>query len=153
MKDPFHILAQRPDIDAATARYEEMQEKLRTRLSAEVGPLTWKEHSPGGGSGCSGFSQIRDAVRRTLGLWVHFGNIPDDKWSKVVAITTEVTGAYGFEQPAARVNSPGRHDIVGMDSYGASYTLGTYLNTTLMLHTGCHLEAKAHPANAGKPTT
>ncbi|MCP3797771.1 LppA family lipoprotein [Allokutzneria sp. A3M-2-11 16] len=150
MKDKFQELTQRPDIDAMTTRYEKMQTELRNRLSTELGPLHWKEQDPMSRAGCSGYSEIRGVESRTLALWVHFGNIPDKNWDRAVAIATEVTGAYGFGPPATRANSPGQHDVIAMDAYGASYTFGTYVNTTLMLHTGCHLEAKAHPANAGK---
>ncbi|WP_344881717.1 LppA family lipoprotein [Allokutzneria multivorans] len=153
MEDKFQALARRPDIDVMTARYEEMQTALRNRVSAEVGPLNWKEQDPMSKAGCSGYSDVRGVESRTLALWIHFGNIPDKQWDRVVAIATEVTSAYGFEVPSARVNSPGQHDITAKDAYGALYMLGTAVNTTLMLHTGCHLEARAHPANAGKKTS
>ncbi|WP_344881714.1 LppA family lipoprotein [Allokutzneria multivorans] len=153
MKDQFQTLSQRPDIDAATARYQRMQTEIRNRLAAELGPMEWKESHPVSRSGCADFADVPAAESRSLGLWSFPHSIPDDQWSRAVAIITEINAAYGFGQPGHRVNSPGHHEVLSVDPLGATYTLGTSVHTTLLFHTGCHLEAKAHPANAAKPTT
>ncbi|SDM91050.1 Lipoprotein [Allokutzneria albata] len=152
MNDQFETLARRPDIDVATERYQKMQEDVRGRISAELGPVEWKVRRPLSRSGCAEFPDVSEAESRTLGLWYFTSNIPDDKWERAVKIISEINAAYGFGPPRHMENSPGRHEVISVDSLGASYTLGTSVHTTLMLHTGCHLEAKAHPANAGKKT-
>ena len=153
MKDKFAMLATRPDIETAAAKYEKMLSALREQLAAELGPMEWKHFSRPGRSGCAGFSEIKGTESRGLQPWFVDSPISDDKWNQAVRIATEVTKPYGFEEPKAIVNRPGDHKIIAFDPHGASYQLGTAVNTTLTLSTGCHLEAKAHPANAGKTTS
>ncbi|MFB9908262.1 LppA family lipoprotein [Allokutzneria oryzae] len=141
----FNTLAQRPDIETATARYEKMLGELRDRLSEQLGPMIWEPSSPMSRAGCSGFSAVKGTESRLLTTWVFRGAIPDDKWDKAVSIAVEVTKPYGFAQPGAMVNRPHDHKIIAFDEYGASYQLTTRVHTVLGLGTGCHLEAHAHP--------
>ncbi len=145
-KDKLATLAQRPTIEQITATYEDMQDKLRGRLSAEVGPLRWINKENTSGAGCADFPGV-GGQRRTLSGWTSEGNLPDAQWERAVAIVAEVTGEYGFEAPKAIVDRPSDHEIRATDSYSGGYLFGTASNTVLMVSTGCHLPADAHPNN------
>lgn len=145
MDQQLATLAQRPTIEQITARYEEMQARLRDRLSAEVGPLQWVKRESAGRAGCADFPDL-EGESRTLDRWASEGNLPDAQWERAVAIAAEVTGEYGFSAPEAIVDRPGDHEITGSDPYGGGYQLGTARNTVLMVSTGCHLPADKHPA-------
>lgn len=146
MDDQLAALAQRPTIEEITATYEEMQARLRERLSAEVGPLRWVNDQNAGRAGCADFPDV-DGESRTLNRWTSEGNLPDAQWDRAVAIVAEVTGEYGFSAPEAVVDRPGDHEIVATDRYGGGYQFGTARNTILMVSTGCHLPADARPGS------
>ena len=144
MDEKMATLAQRPPIEDIRATYEQMQARLRDRLSAEVGPMQWVNDRNLSGAGCG------DGVEGqalTLDSWTSKGNLPDHRWGDAVRIVTEVTGEYGFGPPQGVVDRPGDHEITGFDPYGAKYLFGTAANTVLMVSTGCHLPAAAHPGS------
>lgn len=143
----FRELVQRPDIDQAAQRYGEMVASLRSRLESELGIGHWRENpKTGGAAGCHEFPDVEgsDKESRTLRHWISDGNIPDDKWPRVVEITQEIARQYGFEtQPRVIVDRPGNHQITAADAYGADLILVTKVNTVLQARTGCHPTAEA----------
>ncbi|MGH3909156.1 MAG: LppA family lipoprotein [Pseudonocardiaceae bacterium] len=141
MDDKLATLAQRPTIEDIRATYEQMQPRLRDRLSAEVGPMHWVNRENFSGAGGV------DGQVLTLDSWLSRGNLPDSRWDDAVRIVAEVTGEYGFGPPQVVVNRPSDHEITGFDPYGAKYLFGTAANTVLMVSTGCHLPANAHPGS------
>lgn len=140
MDEKLATLAQRPTIEAIRDSYEEMQARLRGRLSAEVGPLQWVNRQNAGSAGCAEFPGV-GGQSLTLNRWTSEGNLHDARWPAAVAIVTEVTAGYGFGAPEAVVDRPGDHEIVGTDPYGGRYQFGTARNTVLLVSTGCHLSA------------
>ena len=150
MDDQFATLAQRPTIEQITATYEEMQARLRERLSADVGPLQWTNDQNAGRAGCADFPDV-EGESRTLDRWTSEGNLPDAQWERAVAIVAEITGEYGFSAPEVIVDRPGDHEVTATDPYGGGYQFGTARNTVLMVSTGCHLPADVHPGT-GLPT-
>lgn len=144
MDDKLTVLTQRPPIEDVRATYEQMQSRLRERLSAEVGPLRWTNDRNLSGAGCADFPGV-GGQSLTLDSWTAPGNLPDSRWEHAVRIVAEVTGEYGFGPPQTVVDRPGDHEITATDPYGGDYLFGTARNTVLMVSTGCHLPAEAHP--------
>ncbi|MGH4017377.1 MAG: LppA family lipoprotein, partial [Pseudonocardiaceae bacterium] len=144
MDEKLATLAQRPTIEDIRATYEDMQARLRDRLSAEVGLQQWINDQNLSGAGCG---DDIDGQSLTLDSWTSKGNLPDTRWDDAVRIVTGVTGEYGFGPPQAIVDRPSDHEITGFDPYGAKYLFGTAANTVLMVSTGCHLPADAHPGS------
>lgn len=150
MDEKLATLAQRPTIEDIRATYEQMQGRLRDRLSAEVGPLQWVNRENFSGAGCGDFPSV-DGQKLTLDRWTSEGNLPDARWDDAVRIVAEVTGDYGFGAPQVVVDRPSDHEITATDSHGAKYLFGTAANTVLMVRTGCHLPADAHPGTTPPP--
>ncbi|MCI2417705.1 LppA family lipoprotein [Saccharopolyspora sp. K220] len=151
MEDPRSVLQQRPSMEDVTARYEEMQQKLRDRLSAELGLATpWENDGDIGEAACQGeeFSQIDGAEEHSLARWVYRGSIPDSQWAQAERIADEVSSEYGFVEREVVVNRPADHKVEIRDGFGAALQFGTAVNTILSLRTGCHLlqSAKGGPA-------
>lgn len=142
MDEKLATLAQRPTIEDIRATYEQMQARLRDRLSAELELMHWVNRENFSGAGCG---DGVDGQVLTLDGWLSPGNLPDSRWDDAVRIVAEVTGEYGFGPPQTIVDRPGDHEITGFDHYGAKYLFGTARNTVLMVSTGCHLPADAHP--------
>jgi hypothetical protein len=140
--DPLSTLQQRPSMEEITGRYEEMQQKLRDRLSADLGLGTpWVNEGGPGQAACQGeeFSNIEGAEEHSLDTWLYAGNIPDEKWAQAQQIAIDVTEEYGFKEPAVLVNRPGDHKVEMRDDFGAALKFGTAVNTIMSLRTGCHL--------------
>ena len=156
-REQFQQLMQRPDIDQAAARYEEMYAKVRQTISAAVPALVWKTHDQLTRAGCgSDFGAIdvagrSDAEHRSLANWVAEGNIPDSNWEHIVSLVRQVAQSYGFDGGYNVTARKGEHEIVFHDQYDAELQLGTADNTTLGLRTGCHLTAAAKQRGALAP--
>lgn len=139
MEDQRAALRQRPDIEAISAQYERMQAEVRDRLSTEIGRLTWVKYDKESRGGCGfEFPDVREGKSRSLAGWTT-GGLSDDRWDQAAAIVQEITGRYGFSTPEVIVNRPGDHYMVVPDPYGGTLDFGTAVNTTLSMHTGCHL--------------
>ncbi|GAA3546190.1 hypothetical protein GCM10022222_32310 [Amycolatopsis ultiminotia] len=148
--DQFKQLMQRPDIDEAAARYDEMYRKIREQLTNAVPSLHWEQTNPPGRAACSTeFGAIdtagrADAQERGLGNWAAHGNLPDARWDEAVSIVGGVARSYGFNSgPTVVKNNPSDHYVTFHDSYGGELVFGTAVNTTLLVRTGCHLTAEA----------
>lgn len=148
-REQFQQLMQRPDIDQAAARYEEMYRKVRQVLSRPPLGSDWKQTGEPGRAGCgSEFGAINvdgrsDAEHRGLGTWTAEGAVPENEWSQAVSRVRQVVQGYGFNAGHDIVASKGDHEIVFRDQYAAELNFGTAVNTTLLLMTGCHLTAAA----------
>ncbi len=147
MDHKLATLAQRPTIEEIRMTYEDMQARLRDRLSAELGPLQWVNDQNFGGAGCADFPNV-GGQSLTLDRWTSEGNLPDARWEDAVRVVAQVTGEYGFGTPRVVVDRPSDHEITATDRYGGHYLFGTAANTVLMVSTGCHLPANAHPRTA-----
>lgn len=142
MTDPLSVLQQRPSMAEVTARYEEMQQKLRDRLSAGLGLATpWVDEGNTGQAACQGeeFSNVSGAEEHSLRTWLYRGNIPDDQWAQAQQIAVDVTKEYDFKELEVVVNRPGDHKVEMRDGFGAQLQFGTAVNTIMSLRTGCHL--------------
>lgn len=131
-------LAQRPSLEDATARYEQMRTEIRDRIATELGPYEWINTENGIDSGCTGDFSTLGGKSMFLDHWYIEDNIPDAQWPRAVQIVTEITGHYGFAEPNTIIDKPGNHKISGFDNYAANYTFGTAVNTTLSTDTNCH---------------
>ncbi|GAA0513733.1 hypothetical protein GCM10011581_04600 [Saccharopolyspora subtropica] len=139
MEDPRILLQKRPGMAEISARYRQMQQRLRDRLDHEFGPLSWSMSAPVSRSGCTEFPDVADAESWVLESWKSPGNLPDEHWLRAVEIIRHITGEYGFGEPEIIVDRSGDHEITANDEYGAVYQFGTARNTVLMVTTGCHL--------------
>jgi hypothetical protein len=141
----FNQLMQRPDIEQAAARYQEMDQKIRDALTATFPALEWQQDNQMGGAACgAGYPGLdSDGEVRGLPNWFATGNIPDSQWDKAISVVHGVAQSYGFDVGQATVNRPHDHEIVFHDMYQAELNIGTAVNTTLLVRTGCHLTAEA----------
>lgn len=140
MDDQRAALRQRPDIEQISTRYEQMQTRLRDRLSTEFPGLIWERDDDGARRGCGfEFPDVPEGESRSLARWTGPGGLPDEQWDHAVAIVQAVTGRYGFGIPEVIVNRPGNHEMVVPDPYGGTLTFGTAVNAILRMRTGCHL--------------
>jgi hypothetical protein len=144
--DAASTLAARPTSEEMTGRYEEMQQRIRDALDAELGPFGWSLFREAAESTCG--SEFSGAGGRNvaMGPWGFEDNIPDDRWPRARQIAADIAAEYGFVTAGLQVDEPGRHSSNGVDeTLGAQYRFGTNVNTTLQVTTGCHL-----PASSGR---
>ncbi|KAA5837115.1 LppA family lipoprotein [Saccharopolyspora hirsuta] len=140
MEDQTSTLQERPSMEEITARYEEMQQKIRDRFTAELGLATpWIDDGDPGQAGCGEFPDTPEAEKHTLNRWLYEGNIPDDQWPRALQIADEVAAEYGFVERQVILDRPGNHKIEIRDRFGGWLQLGTNVNTVLRVRTGCHL--------------
>lgn len=147
MDRQYEVLAQRPDIDEVTGRYEAMQTEMRERLSAEFGLPEWAELASASSAGCGDdFPDIDERGETWQSpIWQAAGRLPEEQWDRALAVVAGIGAEYGFDQPQTLADSPGDHEIFAADQYGARYFFGARKATLLNVFTGCHLTAQAHP--------
>lgn len=153
----FAALMQRPDIDQATQRYEQMGTEIRQALSAHILELaTWTADGDTSNAACGnddypgpGFDgQVRD-----LPDYVVPGNLPDDKYEQALSVIGATVQKYGFAPTPQRLHdAPSSHDAVFHNTQDdGAVRFGTHENTLLGLSLGCHLTAEAkirgHPSS------
>ncbi|MGP4019239.1 LppA family lipoprotein [Saccharopolyspora sp. 5N708] len=149
MEDQRSVLQQRPSMEEVTAKYEEMQQKLRDRLSAELGLATaWVNDGDAGEAGCAEFPDVAGAEKHSLDRWLYQGNISDSQWPQAERIADEVSSEYGFTEREVVVDRPADHKVEIRDDFGAALQFGTAVNTILSLRTGCHLLQSAKGGSA-----
>lgn len=157
----FNQLMQRPDLDQAVARYEEMYGKVRDQVTTLVPTLRWQLSNPASRASCGNdFAAVNadlrtdDAEVKGLANWMAVGNLPDAKWDEATSLVKRIVQGYGFNDGEVVVNRPSNHEVVFHDQYNAEFNFGTAVNTTLLLRTGCHLtaEAKTRGTPASPPT-
>ncbi|MER5389306.1 LppA family lipoprotein [Saccharopolyspora sp. NPDC002686] len=140
MQDQTSALQQRPAMAEITARYEEMQQKLRDRWTAELGLSTpWVNDGNPGQAGCAEFPDVPNAEQHTLDRWQNEGAIPDDRWPRALQIADEVAAEYGFTERQVILDRPGDHKVEMRDAFGGWLQVGTKVKTVLRVRTGCHL--------------
>lgn len=140
--DPATELAARPSAQEIIARYEDMQQRIRDRLDAELGPRGWERRSAGTRAGCDGEFANTDGARVWMPRWGFRGGVADRDWVRVEQITDEITAEFGFTSPLLQVDEPGRHETGAADpALGAQFLLSARGDTTLAVITGCHRPA------------
>jgi Lipoprotein confined to pathogenic Mycobacterium len=141
--NPAATLSARPRLEDVVARYEVMQQRIRDRLDAELGPFGWyrvREESP---SSC-GYDFPYELGGRTVIMapWGFDAPVPDADWPRAQEIVAAVAAEYGFVTAGADVGPPGHHLTGGIDpDLGASYEFGSQVFTSIDVTTGCHLPA------------
>ncbi len=137
----YEEIAARPRLEAAVARYEEMQQRVRDALDAELGPLGWYQVREGSGSTCGHDVPPEFGGRsRFLAPWGFDAPLPSDRWPRVRQIVADITGEYGFTTAGLGLDQSDRMIVNGVDpALGAHYRLGSKRNTTIQVTTGCHL--------------
>jgi hypothetical protein len=132
-------LADRPTLETMIARYEEMQQRIRDRLDAELGPFPWRIANDGSRGGCPNFLDT-DGESRMMPLWLFDGTIADGDWPRAAAVVQEITAEYGFETSTLAVDRPGYHKVSGADlELGAQYDFTAAATSGMQVTTGCHL--------------
>jgi hypothetical protein len=137
----YDDLTARIRLDEAVARYEQMQQRIRDQLDAELGPFAWRQVFDASPRHC-GPDFPPDYGGRILGLaaWGFDAPVGDADWPRARDIVAAVAAEYGFASAGVQVDEPGRHVTGGVDAeLGASYGFSTQVNTTLRVTTGCHL--------------
>lgn len=139
VKDPQAELDARPTSQEITARYEQMQQRIREQLDAELGPFTWGVRSAATESTCSPEFSGLNGTEVTMPRWGFDGGIPDTDWSRAKQIVTDIIAEYGFTTPTLQIDRPGDHETSAADlALGAQFWMGTEVNTLIRVHTGCH---------------
>jgi hypothetical protein len=139
--DPQADLAARPRSAEMITRYEEMQQRIREQLDAELGPFSWEVRSEGDRAGCGGEFANSEGVVVYLPRWGFDGNISDADWPRAKQIVNRITSEYGFTTATLQIDRPGDHETSAADlALGAQYNFATQGNTSLAVTTGCHLE-------------
>lgn len=145
--DPQAELAVRPTLEEMTARYDEMLQRIRDRLDADLGPFTW--YIAGGrtwGPCGKAFPRHLGGYTTTSPLWVADRNVPDDQWPHAERIVTEITAEYGFATMGLQIDRPGDHTTNGFDTaLDAHYSFATQLATVLQVSSGCHRSINPTP--------
>jgi hypothetical protein len=153
-------LAARPRIEEMIGRYDQMLQRVRDRLDAEIGPFAWYESRQRTWSTC-GWDFPYQLGGRTTGspLWMFKGNIRDDEWPRAQRIVAEITAEYGFATAGLQIDTtrapgkPGYHVTHGSDArLGAYYDFETNVNTTLRVTSGCHLSTNPTSTRTPPPS-
>jgi len=108
--DPQTGLDARPRTGEMVARYEQMQQRIRDQLDAELGPFPWQVRSEGDRTGCGGEFADSAGVVVYLPRWGFEGGIPDADWPRAKQIVTEITAEYGFTTATLQIDRTGDHE-------------------------------------------
>jgi len=152
----FDELTRRPDIDVVDTRYRGMLAAVRDKLVVELGIHPWipSGNSVNASIGSGPFARLGgDGEIRRYTSGISPGNVSDADWPRATAIVAELASQYGFAAPTTVVDRPGDHEVSFPGEYGGELLLGTAVNTTLSLTTGCHLTREAYlrgPSRAGE---
>ncbi|MEU6130509.1 LppA family lipoprotein [Saccharopolyspora sp. NPDC047091] len=151
MEEQRAELMSRPTMGEASARYLEMQSRIRDELSAAFPRMQWEQSQELTRAGCSDFDDFTyTAESQTLGVWWAKGGISDQEWPQAEQIVARVTAEFGFTPPETVVSRPADHQVVGSDNYGAGYRFGAAKNVALSGSTGCHLPQAEKDKIAGQ---
>ncbi|MBA0124079.1 hypothetical protein H0B56_00810 [Haloechinothrix sp. YIM 98757] len=156
-EEQFEELAQRPDIEQAVRRYEEVLSEISTELRGLTDLPEW-ERLEGMGSqpGCNAFPDVGnwDAERRFMDTWHSPGHFAEEEWPVVRDALHRIAGEYGFDTVVQDIFQAGRRSYKLVDDYGAQLSLSYRDNTNLSVMTGCHLLAEAveHGGPRPRPT-
>ncbi|MER7010805.1 LppA family lipoprotein [Saccharopolyspora sp. NPDC000359] len=133
-------LLRRPSMEEASARYQEMLSRMRDELAKRFSWMRWETSQEAISAGCAEFDFAKDELEsQTLGVWVAFGDIPEEEWPQVQQIVSEIASAHGFGRPRIMSDRPGEHTFTALDQYGAAYTVSGGRNISINGTTGCHL--------------
>jgi hypothetical protein len=137
----FNELKERPDIDQASSRYEEMYTRCPAAVHGCV-PVPTVAANPGGAACGPEFAALapgsrQDAVIRGLANSMVPGNLPGAQWDRAVSIVDTVVRSYGFNSgPIVVISRPSDHEVDFYDSYQAELIFGTAVNTAMTFTTG-----------------
>jgi hypothetical protein len=131
-------LAARPALEQVVARYEEMQQRVRDRLDAELGPFAWEQRDEPSRSLCG--AEAPGADRVYMGSWRIAGGVPDRDWPRARDILLGTATEYGFTAPGMAIDAPGNHRTTAADpALGALFDFRTQVDAVMRVTTGCHL--------------
>lgn len=133
-------LTQRPLSADVEATYDRMHAEVRTAVAAVVPGLMWLQYASPLATSCEADGSYLGGRAVILASWSAAGGIPDDLWPAAVEAMVAVIAPYGFGRPQTTVGSPGNHLIEATGPFGAFVELGTQVNATLRVRTGCHPE-------------
>ncbi len=144
----FATLMQRPDIDQATAQYQQLSSELRQALSSAIPTLTpWSQFQGAVNAACgSDYPGIGDSGEILhLPIYTAPAGVTDAQWDQALNTVGQVAAKYGFDPKPQRLHdAPGDHDAIfhNVNDDGA-ITLDTAGQTVLGVSIGCHLTAAA----------
>jgi hypothetical protein len=153
----FTTLMHRPDIDQATAQYQQMNNELLLALTAAVPSLTPWDQSQGEmtaacGSDYPGIGENGETI--DLPIYVAHVGVTDAQWELALTTIGAIAAKYGFDAKPQRLHdSPGQHDAIFHNVHDdGSITLDAAASIVLGVSLGCHLTAAAKQRGHLSPT-
>ncbi|MFC3452505.1 LppA family lipoprotein [Amycolatopsis speibonae] len=152
----FATLLQRPDIDQALTRHNEMRGKIRDALTSELPTPPWKDSGRGDSvGGCArSFPNIHpyDGQEVHPASWVSAIALTPEQWAKAKTIITESAAPYGFTTVTLSSDKPGNYQFNLTDKDGAELAIGADKALVMAITTSCHLTAEAHRRGTPRST-
>lgn len=150
----FAELMQRPDIDEALTRYDQMRTAIRGTLTTTLDLPAWQEDSGTESTrGCtSAFPALDpyDVAKVHPTTWFTESALDTTRWAQAKTAVLEASAPFGFTKIVIASDHPGNFQLTIVDTYGAELSFGAAKNIVLALTTGCHLTATAR--QRGVPT-
>lgn len=153
----FKTLMQRPDIDQATAQYQQLNDELLQALTAAVPSLTpWGQLQGETAAACgSDYPGIGDNGQTVdLPIYVAHVSVTDAQWELALTTIGTVAAKYGFDEKPQRLHdSSGQHDAIFHNVHDdGSITLDSAESIVVGVSVGCHLTAAAKQRGSLSPT-
>ncbi len=153
----FTTLMQRPDVDQATAQYQQMNNELLQALTAAVPSLTpWGQLQGEMTAACgSDYPGIGDHGKTVdLPSYVAHVGVTDAQWELALTTVGTIAAKYGFDAKPQRLHdSPGQYDAIFHNVHDdGSITLDAAESFVLGVSLACHLTAAAKQQGHLSPT-
>lgn len=152
----FATLLQRPDIDQALARHNEMRGKIRDALTTELPTPPWNDSGRGDsvGSCARSFPDIHphDGQEVHPASWISAIAPTPEQWAKAKTIISDIAAPYGFTKVTLSSDKPGNYQFNLADNDGAELAVGAAKALVLAINTSCHLTAEAHRRGTPRST-
>ncbi|WP_028851630.1 LppA family lipoprotein [Thermocrispum municipale] len=153
-EEQFAELLQRPDVEQAKQRYEDMQAEIRGALSERLALPEWEtDPATASEAPCGDFPDVHPFNTATFGLplWSTKGPLDPDQWSVAKDVLREVAERYGFREVSLEVDRQANPVVQLSDGRGATVRLmvNPQDRVVLRVDAGCHL--KPEVKRLGRP--
>src|SRR5690606_9865768 len=121
--EQFAELLQRPDVEQAKQRYEDMQAEIRGALSERLALPEWEtDPATASEAPCGDFPDVHPFNTATFGLplWSTKGPLDPDQWSVAKDVLREVAERYGFREVSLEVDRQANPVVQLSDGRGAT---------------------------------
>jgi hypothetical protein len=142
---PLAELQRRPTFEAASAEYTAMLDEMRTALTQINPALRWTSpKTTARGNGClPPFDDVKAAASAIVDTGGADGNVSVADWPKALTALTEIAARHRFTHVQVLVADASRHVVVFKDDWGGSVELGSQIDTSLGVISGCFIQE--HP--------